>query len=48
MGLLFVGGDVSLYWIAGLTLFVLLEKTLTVGHWLGSLGSGELAVAITG
>jgi predicted metal-binding membrane protein len=27
----------NLYWIAGLTLFVLLEKTIPVGHWLGSL-----------
>ena len=37
MGLLFVGGVMNLYWIAGLTLFVLLEKTIPVGHWLGSL-----------
>lgn len=55
MGLLFVGGDVNLYWIAGLTLFVLLEKTMPVGHWFAhrgwsrhNAGSGELAVAITG
>ncbi len=37
MGLLFVGGVMNLYWIAGLALFVLLEKTIPIGHWLGSL-----------
>ena len=37
MGLLFVGGVMNLYWIAGLALFVLLEKTIPVGHWLGAL-----------
>lgn len=34
MGLLFVGGVMNLYWIAGLALFVLLEKTVPAGHWL--------------
>jgi predicted metal-binding membrane protein len=34
MGLLFVGGTMNLYWIAGLALFVLLEKTVPAGHWL--------------
>jgi predicted metal-binding membrane protein len=34
MGLLFVGGVMNLYWIAGLALFVLLEKTIPAGHWL--------------
>jgi predicted metal-binding membrane protein len=37
MGLLFLGGIMNLYWILGLALLVLLEKTLPVGHWLGSL-----------
>jgi len=37
MALLFVGGVMNLYWIAGLALFVLLEKTIPAGHWLGSL-----------
>ena len=37
MGLLFYGGVMNLYWIAGLALFVLLEKTLPAGHRLGSL-----------
>ena len=35
MGLLFYGGVMNLYWIAGLALFVLLEKTIPAGHWLG-------------
>jgi predicted metal-binding membrane protein len=35
MALLFVGGVMNLYWIVGLALFVLLEKTIPAGHWLG-------------
>lgn len=35
MALLFFGGVMNLAWIAGLTLLVLLEKTLPAGHWLG-------------
>jgi predicted metal-binding membrane protein len=35
MGLLFFGGVMNLYWIAGIALFVLLEKTVPAGHWLG-------------
>ncbi len=37
MVLLFVGGVMNLYWIVGLALFVLLEKTVPAGHWFGSL-----------
>jgi len=37
MGLLFVGGVMNLYWIAGLAIFVLLEKTLPSGHRLGNI-----------
>jgi predicted metal-binding membrane protein len=37
MALLFVGGVMNLYWIVGVALFVLLEKTLPAGHWLGSI-----------
>lgn len=37
MALLFFGGAMNLYWIAGLALFVLLEKTIPPGHWLASL-----------
>jgi predicted metal-binding membrane protein len=33
MGLLFFGGIMNLYWIAGLALFVLIEKTIPVGQW---------------
>ena len=32
MGLLFFGGVMNLYWIAGLALFVLLEKSISAGH----------------
>ena len=34
MGLLFFGGVMNLYWIAGIALFVLFEKTVPAGHWL--------------
>jgi len=37
MALLFFGGVMNLYWIAGLALSVLLEKTIPSGHWLASL-----------
>jgi predicted metal-binding membrane protein len=37
MGLLFFGGVMNLYWIVGLALFVLLEKTSPPGHWLALL-----------
>ena len=33
MAILFVGGVMNLYWIAGIALFVLLEKTIPAGHW---------------
>ncbi len=36
MGLLFYGGVMNLYWIVGLAAFVLLEKTVPAGHWIGS------------
>jgi len=36
MGLLFVGGVMNLYWIGGLAVYVLLEKTIPAGHWLGT------------
>ena len=35
MGLLFFGGVMNLFWIGGIAVFVLLEKTIPVGHWLG-------------
>jgi predicted metal-binding membrane protein len=52
-GLLFFGGVMNLYWIAGIALFVLFEKTVPAGHWLGyatgiallAWGAGMLALA---
>jgi predicted metal-binding membrane protein len=35
MALLFFGGVMNLYWIAGIAAYVLLEKLLPMGHWLG-------------
>lgn len=44
MVLLFFGGAMNLYWIAGLAMFVLLEKTIPPGHRLASLsGFGLVA-----
>jgi predicted metal-binding membrane protein len=37
MGLLFVGGVMNLYWIVGLAIVVLLEKSIPPGHWLGAI-----------
>lgn len=34
MGLLFFGGIMNLYWIIGLAVFVLIEKTVPIGMWL--------------
>jgi predicted metal-binding membrane protein len=31
--LLFFGGIMNLFWIAGLAVYILLEKTIPVGHW---------------
>lgn len=35
MLLLFVGGVMNLAWIAGIALFVLIEKATPAGHWIG-------------
>jgi len=35
MGLLFFGGIMNLFWIAGVACFILLEKTTPMGHWFG-------------
>jgi len=53
MGLMYFGGVMNLYWMAGLALFVLFEKTVPAGHWLGCVtgvallvwGGGMLALA---
>jgi predicted metal-binding membrane protein len=43
MGLLFFGGVMNLFWIAGLAGFVLLEKTIPMGHWVGRIAGVGLA-----
>lgn len=35
MGLLFFGGVMNLFWIIGLTIFILLEKNIRMGSWIG-------------
>jgi predicted metal-binding membrane protein len=44
MALLFYGGIMNLYWIVGLAVFVLLEKTIPGGHLLGRF-TGALLIA---
>ena len=47
MGLLFFGGIMNLYWIAGLALFVLIEKTIPMGHWIArAAGAGLIGWGI--
>ena len=38
MSLLFFGGIMNLFWIIGLAAFVLLEKTVPMGSWIGRIG----------
>lgn len=45
MALLFFGGVMNLFWIAGLALYVLMEKTLPYGHWLGRAAGVALLAA---
>lgn len=45
MGLLFVGGVMNFFWIAGLTIFVLAEKLFVYGHWLARL-SGVAMIGV--
>jgi predicted metal-binding membrane protein len=44
MGLLFFGGVMNLYWMIGLAIFILLEKTIPAGHRLGDLVGVALIV----
>lgn len=44
MLLLFVGGVMSLVWIAALALWVLIEKLAPAGHWLGHALGGVLVI----
>ena len=43
MTLLFYGGVMNLWWIAGLAIYVLIEKLVPAGHWIGR-GMGVLLV----
>ncbi|MDP3798740.1 MAG: DUF2182 domain-containing protein [Polaromonas sp.] len=43
MLLLFVGGVMNLVWIAGIAIFVLVEKLVPAGHWIGR-GAGLLLI----
>lgn len=43
MLLLFVGGVMNLAWIAGIAMFVLVEKLSPAGHWIGR-GAGVLLI----
>ncbi|MCP4335131.1 MAG: DUF2182 domain-containing protein [Gammaproteobacteria bacterium] len=47
MALLFVGGVMNLYWIAGLALFVLIEKLPSRGVWFGCATGGGFIIAGT-
>jgi predicted metal-binding membrane protein len=47
MGLLFVGGVMNLWWVIGIALYVLLEKVVPAGTWLGRALGALLAVAGT-
>jgi len=47
MLLLFVGGIMNLFWIAGLGIYVLLEKLLPQGRWLSyATGIGLFAIGV--
>lgn len=45
MGLLFVGGVMNLWWVMGIALYVLLEKIVPAGAWLGRALGAILAIA---
>lgn len=44
MALLFVGGIMNLYWIAGLAVYVLAEKLLPAGAWIGRAAGAGLVI----
>jgi predicted metal-binding membrane protein len=44
MALLFVGGIMNLYWIGGLALYVLVEKTVSGGRFFGRISGGALVL----
>ena len=43
MGLLFFGGIMNLFWISGLAAYILLEKTIPMGHWIGRVAGVGIA-----
>ena len=43
MALLFVGGIMNLFWVAGLSVFILLEKMTKIGSGLGKAVGGLLS-----
>ncbi len=43
MALLFYGGVMNIWWIAGLAIYLLIEKVIPAGHWIGR-GAGILLV----
>ena len=47
MALLFAGGVMNLYWIAGLALFVLIEKLFSRGVWFGRITGAGLVITGT-
>jgi len=46
MLLLFVGGIMNIAWVAGIAVFVLVEKLAPAGHWIGR-GAG-VALILSG
>ena len=47
MALLFAGGVMNLYWIAGLALFVVIEKLFSRGVWFGRIAGAGLVMTGT-
>jgi len=47
MALLFAGGVMNLYWIAGLALFVVIEKLFSRGVWFGRIAGAGLVITGT-
>ena len=47
MLLLCAGGVMSLAWIAGIALFVLVEKLSPAGHWMGRAGGQEIQTSFS-
>ena len=48
MTLLFAGGVMNLYWIAGLAIFVLIEKLFSGGVWFSRITGAGFIIVGTG